>query len=86
METAGMSPLPFGIANNWDDFPELRRRVPWHAVAANREAIVFEAAMEGARWQVRLNDFPAEPLYTLLIDGAEKLHFDDWPAFWGPRG
>jgi hypothetical protein len=33
-------------------------------------------------WLIRLGDFPAEPLYTLLVDGAEIESFDAWPAAW----
>jgi hypothetical protein len=28
-----------------------------------------------------MNDFPAEPLYTLLVNDAE-FDFDNWPAAW----
>jgi hypothetical protein len=31
---------------------------------------------------VRLNDFPAEPQYTLLRDRVPIESFDDWPAGW----
>lgn len=31
---------------------------------------------------VRLNDFPDEALYSLLVDGTVVAHFDDWPALW----
>jgi hypothetical protein len=31
---------------------------------------------------VRVNDFPAEPLYTLLVDGHEVEHLEDWPEAW----
>jgi len=33
-------------------------------------------------WTIRLNDFPDEPAYTLMIDIEEIIHFDDWPDFW----
>jgi hypothetical protein len=31
---------------------------------------------------VRVNDFPAEPLYTLLVDGQAVDDLEDWPAAW----
>lgn len=31
---------------------------------------------------VRVNDFPAEPLYTLLVDGEAVEDLDDWPGAW----
>lgn len=43
---------------------------------------IADAEVEGRRWQVRLGDFPAEPLYTLVVDGEPLLSFDEWPAAW----
>lgn len=37
--------------------------------------------LEGKKARVRVNDFPAHSLYTLLIDGSEA-DFDDWPTAW----
>lgn len=31
---------------------------------------------------IRVNDFPAEPLYTLIVNGADAANLDDWPASW----
>ena len=45
-------------------------RFPYAAHARNR------------RYVLRLNDFPAEPLYTLMLDGEALLDFDDWPSAW----
>ena len=42
----------------------------------------YEANDRGRHLKIRLNDFPDEPLYTLLVDGVESRHFDDWPAQW----
>jgi len=33
-------------------------------------------------WILRINDFPDEQLYTLIIDDNEIANFDDWPLNW----
>jgi hypothetical protein len=42
----------------------------------------YTALVAGQTWLVRLNDFPVDPMYSLLIDGREVGDFDDWPACW----
>jgi hypothetical protein len=42
----------------------------------------YQAIIDGRRWEIRVNDFPAEPLYTLMIDGQEALDLEDWPTLW----
>lgn len=42
----------------------------------------FAAEIDGARWRVRVNDFPAEPMYTLIVGESEIGHFDEWPKAW----
>jgi len=42
----------------------------------------LSAVVDGEAWTFRLGDFPAEPLYILLIDGEEVGSFDTWPAAW----
>lgn len=37
----------------------------------------YEATVEGKQWKLRLNDFPEESLYTLMINDEEILEFDD---------
>jgi hypothetical protein len=42
----------------------------------------YHAEIDGRSLTVRVNDFPADPLYTLLVDGAELVDLDDWPPVW----
>ena len=42
----------------------------------------YTSAVRGRRWVLRLGEFPAEPLYTLVVDGVEIESFDDWPSAW----
>jgi hypothetical protein len=42
----------------------------------------FTAEFEGEKCVIRLNDFPEEHLYTLIVDGKEVADFDDWSATW----
>ena len=42
----------------------------------------WRAAVGKASWEIQVNDFPAEPLYTVFIDGERVGDFDDWPSAW----
>ena len=77
--------IPFSKINNWGDFPQLEYLFSWRKISAPDDDIVFTSEYEGFRLGVRLNDFPEEPLYSLLVDGNVVIHFDDWPDFWGPQ-
>jgi len=44
--------------------------------------VPWRVEVDGTAWRIRVNDFPAEALYSLLIDDAEVLDFDDWPDAW----
>ena len=79
------SAVPFSTANNWSEYPDLQRSVAWRTASGTEPCIVFESFASEHKWLVRMNDFPDEPLYTLLIDGTAIIHFDDWPEFWGSR-
>jgi len=41
----------------------------------------FKTKHNGVALGVRLNDFPAEHLYT-LVAGDSTAHFDEWPKMW----
>jgi uncharacterized protein YjaG (DUF416 family) len=43
----------------------------------------WSAQVDGARWRVRINDFPDEPMYSLEIEGEVVGDFHDWPEQWG---
>lgn len=71
----------FSKADNWADFPGLNgRSIVWTAIQTGD--LIFSSEVDGAEWVVRINDFPSEPLYTLLINGVEVIHFNDWPKGW----
>ena len=43
--------------------------------------IPYTTTHNGVALSIRLNDFPAEHLYT-LVEGNSLVHFDDWPKTW----
>jgi hypothetical protein len=78
--------LPFDLDNNRVANPGVRRPVPWVRADPSEQSpenwVVYKASVDGARWAIRMNDFPAEPLYTLLINETPIMDFEDWPSFW----
>jgi hypothetical protein len=42
----------------------------------------WEATVEGRLWRLRLGDYPAEDLFTLIIDGRELGTLNDVPPEW----
>jgi hypothetical protein len=58
----------------------LRRSLRWSRTAD--ATAPWQAAAGKATCRLRLNDFPAEPMYTLLVDGQPVGDLEDWPACW----
>ena len=58
----------------------IRSEVTWQS--ANDPDQPYQALVSGVTWQIRLNDCPAQPLYTLLIYDQPVGDLDDWPASW----
>ncbi len=56
------------------------RDVRWRRAASAERP--YEADVDGRRWTLQVNDFPAEPLYTLLVDGEPVEHVESWPPAW----
>jgi len=42
----------------------------------------YKANLNGDKLVIRINDFPDENLYTLIVNGEELTDFDDWPRQW----
>lgn len=75
--------MGFQREDNWEDVPGYREGVIfWEEVESNSLNIVCKAIFEGRVLEIRMNDFPDEPLYTLIADGVEVIHFNEWPVNW----
>ncbi|MDO3528729.1 hypothetical protein [Ralstonia pseudosolanacearum] len=75
--------MKFDKYDNWEGVPRFDGvAVVWRRASPNREGVVYKAQAEGNHWALRMNDFPDEPLYTLVINGVEVIHFNDWPPAW----
>jgi hypothetical protein len=74
----------FSKEDNWEDVPNYRGfPVFWERLPPNGESRYFSQANVGGHlWQIRLNNFPDEPLNTLLVDGREIIHFNNFPEEW----
>ena len=71
--------MKFSVCDNWDDHPGyLIDGLAW------RKALFggYVTRVSGQKWKVRLNNFPDEPAYTLVVKGREILHFNEWPSQW----
>lgn len=44
--------------------------------------VPYAAEVRRRNYTIRINDFPAEPLYTLICEGAELQDLEDWPPAW----
>lgn len=58
----------------------LEERVIWRS-SANVE-YPYKGELDGEKLVIRVNDFPDENLYTLLVNDVEVANFDDWPKQW----
>jgi len=42
----------------------------------------YQTVCDESRLMVRVNDFPEEHFYTLIVNDEEVNDFDDWPDNW----
>ena len=59
-----------------------RRETPVRWGASGDAEIPLEARVGDELWTLRLNDFPEEEMYSLLVAGEEVERFSDWPKAW----
>jgi len=58
----------------------LKHAVTW--TRTDRAEFPYGAEVNGQNWQIRINNFPEEKLYSLLVQGQVVGSFDDWPSHW----
>ena len=70
-----------GLAHTTRELGELlARELTWNTTGAR--AYPWAAEVDGQQWQVRLNDFPDDFMYSLIINGKGVGDFHDWPETW----
>lgn len=58
----------------------LDRSIDWHKTRDSE--FPWAAVCDGRELALRVNDFPTEPIYTLIVDGIEEQDVETWPAPW----
>jgi len=58
----------------------LQSAMQWHPTSNVDRP--WSAKVGTDRWELQVNDFPAEQMYTLWINGERVGNFDDWPKKW----
>jgi hypothetical protein len=58
----------------------LNKKVNWSGTADLENP--WQADVEGENWLVKINDFPDDYLYTLIINGLQIGKIHEWPVSW----
>ncbi len=78
--------MSLGSEDDWDTVPHFYNATPvWKTATVITDRFQFQAKVGDSSWFIRLNDFPEEPLWSLIVDDVEIIHFSDWPETWGER-
>ena len=56
------------------------QNILWHKTTDTE--FPYVAAGKHGEMKIRLNDFPAEPLYSLVINDVVLCDFEQWPPRW----
>jgi len=58
----------------------LEEKINWRQ--GMHPAYPYVAEFGGEKCLIRVNDFPDDNLYTLIVNDKEVASFDDWPEHW----
>lgn len=58
----------------------LKKKIKWDR--SNDSEYPYCIVIDGKTLILRLNDFPEEPLYTLIVDGEEIIDLQSIPSTW----
>jgi hypothetical protein len=59
---------------------KLARALSWRST--DDPIYPWAAEVDGNSWRVRINDFPDECMYSLIIGSETAGDFHDWPETW----
>jgi hypothetical protein len=64
----------------------VQEKISWQRQAEEDPDFPLYATFKNQRWEIHLNDFPNDPLYSVFsrIDGERVFmgDLDDWPPAW----
>lgn len=56
-----------------------KKQIKWEKNENQKDYRLFKAKVDDKLLELRVNDFPDEPLYTLMVDNKPTITFDDPP-------
>ena len=78
--------MNFDVQDNWSDVPDfLVPGISWKISGNNPYGYVYTYYNGQDIWNIRLNDFPDEPMFSLIVNSIDVIHFNEWPSEWGVR-
>ena len=72
------------ILDTWQPMNEMNPYAPMSINLENSHdpEFPYQVVIDNKQWVIRINDFPEEALYTLMVDGKAVIDFSDWPYTW----
>ena len=79
-----MSEMRFEKQDNWDEIVPsyAQMELDWQKLRPPKGKLVLRGRIAEQTAWIRMNDFPDEPLYTLIIGDVEIINFNEWPVKW----